>query len=122
VRTGSPQPPVAADDPWFGRATPAEPSGREYRAGDPGVVEPVALARLPRKPDPSTPRDRLQVLEVHVNTDGTVESARFIMRPPTYRNRWWVSAAKSWRFRPALKDGKPVRFVMTIPFDEAGGL
>jgi hypothetical protein len=76
---------------------------------------------MPKRPDPSTPATRLQVLEFHVCADCTVESARFVTAPPSYRNRWWASAAKSWRFRPALKDGRPVRFVMRILLEDPGG-
>ena len=31
-----------------------------------------------------------------------------------YREAWWVFASKSWQFRPAMKDGKPVRFLKRI--------
>jgi hypothetical protein len=96
-------------------------SSLEYRSGDAGVTPPVPLARLPRKPDPDTPANQLQVLEVHVNSDGTVESARFVNNPPSYRNRWWASAAKSWRFRPALKDGRPVKYVLRLVIQDPGG-
>lgn len=96
-------------------------SSVEYRTGDPGVVPPVPLARLPREPEPGTPASQLQVLELHVNADGTVETARFVDSQPSYRNRWWTSAAKSWRFRPALKDGRPVKYVLRIVIQDPGG-
>ena len=35
-----------------------------------------------------------------------------------YRERWWVFAAKQWVFQPALKDGKPVRFLKRIPLTD----
>jgi hypothetical protein len=96
-----------------------EAANREYRTGDPGVNDPVPFGYLPTKPDPNTPPDRLQVLEVHVNTNGSVESAKFVMNRPSFRNSWWISAAKAWRFRPATKDGKPVHFVMRIVMDDS---
>jgi hypothetical protein len=101
------------------RAEQLETATREYRAGDPGVIEPVPLAYLPPKPHPDTPPEELQVLEVHINTSGTVDAARFVMNRPSFRNSWWTSAAKAWRFSPAMKDGRPVRFVMRIVMDDS---
>ena len=91
----------------------------EFRSGDPGVTDPVPLAYLPPRPDPSTPPEKLQVLEVRVNAEGRVDSAKFVMNRPSFRNSWWTSAAKAWRFQPATKDGKPVRFVMRIVMDDS---
>ena len=94
-------------------------ANREYRTGDPGVTDPVPFGYLPPKPNPNTPPDSLQVLEVHVNPNGLVDSAKFVMNRPSFRNTWWISAAKAWRFRPAMRDGKPVRFVMRIVMDDS---
>ena len=100
-------------------AEQVEAATREYRAGDEGVTDPVALGFLPPKPDPATPAERLQVLEVHINTSGTVDSAKFVMNRPSFRNSWWTSAAKAWRFNPATRNGQPVRFVMRIVMDDS---
>jgi hypothetical protein len=100
-------------------AEQAEAALREYRTGDAGVNDPIPLAYLPPKPSPNTPPEMLQVLEVHVNAVGTVDSAKFVMNRPSFRNSWWTSAAKAWRFNPATKDGKPVRFVMRIVMDDS---
>jgi hypothetical protein len=45
-----------------------------------------------------------------INKDGFVEFVRLKSPVNLYRERWWVSVAKSWRFRPAMKDGEPVRY------------
>ena len=39
-----------------------------------------------------------------------------------YHERMIVSAVKAWRYSPALRAGKPVRFRLTIPINlpEAG--
>jgi hypothetical protein len=99
-------------------AEQAEAAIQEYRTGDEGVSDPVPLAYLPPRPNPNTPPEGLQVLEVHINTAGTVDSAKFVMNRPTFRNSWWTSAAKAWRFTPATRDGRPVRFVMRIVMDD----
>jgi len=101
-----------------GAPKPAVPLNREYRSGEPGVIDAVPLSRLPRKPDPATPQEKLQVLEVHVNANGDVDSSRFVANRPSYRNSWWTSTAKTWHFKPATKDGQPVRFVMRIVLDD----
>lgn len=100
-------------------AEQVEAATREYRAGDDGVTEPVPLGHLPPKPDPATPAERLQVLEVHINASGTVDAAKFVMNRPSFRNSWWTSAAKAWRFTPATRNGQPVRFVMRIVMDDS---
>ena len=100
-------------------AEQVEAATREYRPGDEGVADPVPLGFLPPKPDPTTPAERLQVLEVHINTSGTVDSAKFVMNRPSFRNSWWTSAAKAWRFSPATRNGQPVRFVMRIVMDDS---
>lgn len=100
-------------------AEAAVTTGVEYRIGDPGVVAPVPESFLPPKPSPRTPPDQLQVLELRINSEGQVDSAKFVMNRPTYRNAWWPAAAKAWRFRPALKDGRPVRYVMRIVMDDS---
>jgi hypothetical protein len=100
-------------------AEAAVTSGVEYRNGDAGVTPPVPQSFLPPKPNPRTPPDQLQVLELRINADGQVDSAKFVMNRPTYRNAWWPAAAKAWRFRPATKNGRPVRYVMRIVMDDS---
>lgn len=94
-------------------------AAQEYRAGDVGVTPPVPEAYLPPKPDPRTPPDKLQVMELRINADGNVDSAKFVINRPTYRNAWWPAAAKAWHFKPAVKNGKPVRYVMRIVMDDS---
>jgi hypothetical protein len=97
-------------------------AGLEFRSGDPGVVPPVPQAHLPPKPSPRTPPNTLQVMEIRINADGRVDSAKFVINRPSFRNSWWTAAAKAWRFTPATKDGRPVRYVMRIVMDDADGV
>lgn len=92
----------------------------EYKTGDPGVVEPVPLSILPAAPRRGADPSSLEVLEVHIDQAGAVESARLVVDQPSFRSRWMVSAAKTWRFKPATKDGAPVRFVKRIVLDDGG--
>jgi hypothetical protein len=49
-------------------------------------------------------------LEMLISRDGEVEIVKLHTPLNRYHERMIVSAAKAWRYRPALKDGKPVRF------------
>lgn len=88
-----------------------------YDANDAGVAAPVAIVQS----IPPVPRelifelqDRKGLLSVTVAADGRVESAA--MRQPfkSPYDQLVVSAAKTWRYKPAMKDGAPVRYVLTI--------
>jgi hypothetical protein len=97
------------------RASLAATQTRVYTRDDDGVTEPVALGQfLPAPPDPGTPSNRLALLELVIDARGDVESARLSGESSQYRTGWWVSAAKAWRFRPAVKDGTPVKFLKRI--------
>ena len=52
----------------------------------------------------------MSVLELVIDAEGSVESARLRSSENRFRESWWASAAKTWRFQPALKDGRPVKF------------
>jgi TonB family protein len=60
------------------------------------------------------PERTLGVLEILVDPTGHVESVRLRSPGNRYRERWWVFAAKNWEFKPAFKDGQPVRFLKRI--------
>ena len=94
-------------------------AAQEYRSSNPGVVAPIPEAYLPPKPDPRTPPEQLQVMELRINAQGFVDSAKFVINRPTYRNAWWPAAAKTWKFKPATKDGRAVRYVMRIVMDDS---
>ncbi len=106
---------VAAEYLALSRASLASLQSHLYVQGDPDVTEPVALGQfLPPPPDASLPKSRLAVLELIIDARGSVETARLLGDSPQYRTGWWVSAAKAWKFRPAMKDGNPVRFLKRI--------
>ncbi len=51
-----------------------------------------------------------------VGRSGRVETVRLDTPVNGYHDRMLVSAVKAWHYRPAIKNGRPVRFtlVMTI--------
>jgi outer membrane biosynthesis protein TonB len=54
------------------------------------------------------------VLEIVVGKAGDVEFVKLHTPLNRYHERMVVSAAKAWRYRPARKDGKPVRYRLTV--------
>jgi outer membrane biosynthesis protein TonB len=89
-----------------------------YTNRDAGVTEPVRIG--PALPDRAGwPAHSMAVLEIVIDTRGFVESVHLRSSENRYRERWWVYAAKNWRFRPAIKDGRPVRFLKQISITES---
>ena len=86
-----------------------------YSADDQDVSPPVAeYPRLPASPPASVPAESLSTLELLVGEHGEVESVRLTERPRHLAEALLatvnLSAAKTWRFVPALRDGRPVRY------------
>ena len=102
----------------IGHQHPAEPPPRAVRQS-PGVVPGGAV----RKVDPVYPSAARQAaqsgavsVEVMINEQGSVTSARALSGPPLLRNAA-VMAARSWKFRPSTLGGVPVTTTTTIVFN-----
>ena len=97
---------------------PAPVAPALYSSRDAGVQAPVAIERrLPAwKPGNSIVAQRSfrGTLEVIINDQGVVEWAG--MSKPTLENydQELLNLTKSWRFRPATKDGAAVRYQLAI--------
>lgn len=127
--TRPPDPPsqIASAAAPDNRATPPPALPTVYRDGDPGLVVPEALNQaLPRWVLPARAagrelRDWLGVLEVVIDENGDVVSATLRKSfHPDYDSQL-VKAAMSWKYRPAQKDGAPVRFlkIVSVRLDNA---
>jgi TonB family protein len=123
-----------ASRPGFsaGAATPAtgtiEPASADgvsaaaptaSRAGDAGVVAPVALSQ----PAPHVPPGLLDLvkrlrrtgtIDVVINEHGIVEDVIVKQSVNAAYDALVVAAARTWKYRPAMKNGVPVRFVKTV--------
>jgi tetratricopeptide (TPR) repeat protein len=94
-----------------------------YTDGDPGVTPPVAMTRdvPPWRPPNAVIGARAYQghLRIVIDATGQVESAALV-RPflPGYDDLL-VQAARGWRFRPATKDGVPVRYAKIFTIDVA---
>jgi len=103
---------VASPEPEVGSApAPAAADPVVYTSADAGVT-PAALLRphLPSQLPAGVAADEVGVLELMVTETGRVAHVRLLSTSNRYQERMLVSAAKSWRFQPATKDGRPVRF------------
>jgi cytoskeletal protein RodZ len=82
-----------------------------FTARDEGVTPPVIVRPvLPKDPPPDVPPADIGVVEVVVDENGDVLHVKLISPANRYRERMLVSASKMWKFRPAYKDGVPVRY------------
>lgn len=86
-----------------------------YTGADAGIVAPRPLSRQFPLASPGGIRaDRIGVLEVVVGKEGDVEFVKLHTPLNRYHERMVVSAAKAWLYRPARKDGKPVRYRLNV--------
>ena len=86
-----------------------------YSINSPGVSAPVGLRpQLPKELPAGVRPEDLTRIELVILPDGTVDSVKLIGQPRNVHEVMLLSAAKSWQFHPALKDGTPVRYRKTI--------
>jgi hypothetical protein len=99
-------------------ALKAREDDRVYTVGDEGVLPPVALSRqMPVGPPPGLSRQMVGTLDLLINQEGTVEIVRLYTPLNRYHERMIVSAAKAWRYKPASKEGRPVKFRLVSPIN-----
>jgi hypothetical protein len=93
-------------------AKPAEPP--VYRDGTPNLVPPVAISQTMPPTHLAERRLWTGAVEVLIDETGKVLSARMAMPvQPTY-DRQLLQAALNWKYRPAMKDGAPARYIKII--------
>jgi hypothetical protein len=114
----APAPPESLADPSASSAPSAVDEARLYTPADPGIQPPQLLwPQLPSDPSPDTPGApgvKYGLVDLVVNDKGTVDEVKFLTPPGEFRQRMLISALKAWRYRPATKDGRPVRFVQRV--------
>jgi TonB family protein len=94
------------------------PVPRIFTAADRDVTPPVDVDRV--LPPWNPPSQAVSIgsfkgmLKVVVDEQGRVEEALLVESiHPTY-NRDLLKAAKSWRYQPARRDGRPVKYALTM--------
>jgi TonB family protein len=106
-------PPPPAPGPTAEGSVAAAETGPIYSADDPSVVAPVEVNRRMPIWDPPTVLEHMQfrgVLEVVIDEQGAVSEATLVRSIHPYYDRSLIDATTRWRFRPATKEGVPVRF------------
>lgn len=96
----------------------AEEQARIYSSEDSDVTPPSPISReLPRWSPASGPASEMTfrgVFQVVVNEQGGVDAAKVVESIwPSY-DEALLSAAPSWRFEPATKNGVPVKFALPL--------
>ncbi len=120
VATGAPPEIATASTPGV---TP--PSLAVYNGTDKGVTAPEAIrAQLGAQRLAMTPGQVVK-FEYVVDTQGNVESARIVPDQTNSLGDAMLSTValqiiRGWRFRPAVKDGVPVKFREQISYNGAG--
>ena len=116
TKAASPAPKPAAPATTPPPPVPALPA--TYTADDANVVPPVALTRSTPRWHPRNQLDARRqfrgVLEVVVDEKGDVISAVLGKSVHPDYDPPLLEMARSWKFRPATKDGVPVRYRSTI--------
>jgi hypothetical protein len=91
--------------------TGSEDDANVYTSTDSSVIPPVMVRPvLPKEPPPGVPLHQIGTIDVWVDENGDVEQVRLMSPANRYQERMLVSAAKMWKFRPAFKNGHPVRY------------
>ena len=120
----APEVPLSSLPPASEIAKPALPSGSAeegplftpepvaiYTSADSGVLPPIIVRPvLPKEPPADVPPEQVGTIEVVVDENGDVLNVKLISPANRFRERMLVSAAKMWKFRPAYKDGRAVRY------------
>jgi TonB family protein len=110
-------PPAPAPETVINRPPPV------YTAADAGVIAPVPIRQqLPSVPHTvaRTMTKSTGVIEVTINEKGGVDNV--MMREPVnvLFDSMVLAAAKSWQYKPATKDGEPVKYIKRIAVAVAG--
>jgi TonB family protein len=109
--------PVPAPAPVPEPAPLAAPP-RIYTAADEGVEAPISIERVIPQWTPTNPaiaqRGFRGTLEVIVTEEGAVEWAGMAKATFAAYDGLVVEAAKEWRFRPATKNGIPVKYRLAV--------
>lgn len=91
------------------------PTDAVYSAADEEVSAPIGVRpQLPRVLPGDVRPDQLSQIELIILPDGSVGSVKLLSERGGVLEGMLLSAAKAWKFLPALKDGKPVTYRKSV--------
>jgi|SRR5262245_50742419 len=96
---------------------PLEAPDIMYSTADEDVTPPVSLAQRTPPWRPSSfeaSQDYRGVLRVVIDRSGAVESATMVTGTRPWYDQALIRAAREWKFQPAQKEGRPVRYLKVI--------
>jgi TonB family protein len=103
-------PAASTPDPAREARETAAAASTIYTSADPGVVGPV-IVRQALPPYPRRPLMPQQgIVEVVIDERGAVESATMRESVDTIYDTLATAAARSWQYKPATRNGVPVKF------------
>ena len=94
-------------------------AARVYTVDDVGIVPPTVINQRMPAMTPDLVRitkamNTSAVVEIVIDEKGDVVDANIIKSVNTSFDSIVITAARRWKYRPALKDGVPVRYVKTL--------
>jgi Gram-negative bacterial TonB protein C-terminal len=101
-------------------------SSTDTAAGEPvyssadAEVRPPALMR-PQLPTLPAPTARTSYYEILVDENGAAAAVKVVSPVRRYYDGMLVAAAKAWTFKPAVRDGRPVKYWIRVPINVADG-
>lgn len=94
----------------------ADEKGKTYNVGE-GVSAPEPIHRQEPQYTKEAKDAKIEgtvVLKVEITSEGRVESVKVVKSLRPDLDEQAVKAAENWTFKPAMKDGKPVRVYATL--------
>jgi TonB family protein len=116
---GAPAPPSAsAQSPGPPAQSPAKPQPGQVLP-DSTKLEPLQTVKAEYPPEAASAGIQGEVVvKVHVSETGDVDSAEVVSGEPAL-TKAALEAAKKWKFKPFIRNGKPSRASALLPFDFA---
>ena len=109
--TALPPPALPHVTPPVAPAVERDPDTNVYSASDPEVVGPIGVRpQLPAVLPADVRKENLSQIELLVLPDGTVGAVKLLGHPRSVLEGMLLSAAKAWKFKPAMKGDHPVAY------------